>query len=206
MSIYQSPSLETLPVEILYHICNFLDPKTILTSFRYTCRRLKKIINNYNNYILDFKEASPSYFKRVCYLIDPRQVKSLTLSHQKKYFDQTLLFNSWFGIKKFTQLRSLTLIAIKESRLRDILKHINISSLISFSLGIEEYKEWNDKLTATYLNSVLIRANLQKLVLNIRPDRIGNIKWNYGQTIKYLEIGVSIDFNQISVILHCNPQ
>jgi hypothetical protein len=159
-------------------------------------------MKNYT-YILDFKATSKADFRLICHLVDPCQVKSLTLSEQDINYEQVLLFNSWFGVKIFTQLRSLTLIAIRESRLRDILKLIDISSLISFSLYIKEYKQYNHDLTATYLNSVFIRSKLQKLVLNIHQDRMGSIDWNYGPEIEHLEIGSCIDFHQISVILRC---
>ncbi|CAF3597443.1 unnamed protein product [Adineta steineri] len=206
MSMNQQSLLPTLPVEIVYYICDCLDAKTILISFRNICRRLRNIINNYDNYILDFKNTSQSDFRLICQLINPQRVKSLTLYQQTTTFDQTIFFDKQFHVKDFNRLRSLTLIAIKESRLRDVLKHINISSLVSFSLEIGEHKKQHDHVTATVLTSILTRANLRKLALNIEQNRIEAIEWPDSCTIEQLKIDKCIDFDCIRGILRHLPR
>ncbi|CAF1135849.1 unnamed protein product [Adineta steineri] len=206
MSINQHSLLATLPVEIVYYICDCLDAKTILVSFRNICRRLRNIINNYDNYILDFKKTSRSDFQLICRLINPQQVKSLTLCQQTTTFDQTIFFDKQFHVKDFSRLRSLTLIAIKESRLRAVLKHINISLLVSFSLEIGEHKKQHDRVTATVLTSILTRASLLKLALNIESNRIEAIEWPDPCTIEQLKISKSTSFYQIIQILRYLPR
>jgi hypothetical protein len=108
-----------------------------------------------------------------------------------------------FHVKQFIQVHTLTLIAIKESQLRDILKHVNISSLISLTIDIKESSDRSQSMTALYLRSILIRSKLRKLILNIEPDRIENIDWP--NEIEYLEIGGCIHFDQINKI-HLIPR
>jgi hypothetical protein len=150
--------------------------------------------------------VSQSNFQRVCRSIDPRKVKSLTLSHKDERFGQIRLFNSLFGVKQFTQLRSLTLIAIKESQLRDILKRVNISSLISLSLDIREPNDRPENMTSILLTSILTRAKLHKLVLNIQPDRIEKIRWPEQYTIEHLGIGMCRNFDRLTTIFCCLPR
>ncbi|CAF1199103.1 unnamed protein product [Adineta steineri] len=206
MSMNQQSLLPTLPVEIVYYICDCLDAKTILVSFRNICRRLRNIINNYDNYILDFTNTSQSDFRLICHLINPQRVKSLTLSQQTTTFDQTIFFDKQFHVKDFSRLRSLTLISIKESRLRAVLKHINISSLVSFSLEIGEHKKQHDHVTATVLTSILTRTSLHKLALNIEPNRIEAIEWPDPCTIEELKIDKCISFDSIRRILRHLPR
>ncbi|CAF4309091.1 unnamed protein product, partial [Adineta steineri] len=206
MSMNQQSLLPTLPVEIVYYICDCLDAKTILVSFRNICRRLRNIINNYDNYILDFKNTSQSDFRLISRLINPQRVKSLTLSQQTTTFDQTIFFDKQFHVKDFSRLHSLTLIGIKESRLRAVLKHINILSLVSFSLEIGEHKKQHDHVTATVLTSILTRASLRKLALNIEQNRIEAIEWPDPCTIEELKIDKCIGFDSIRRILHHLPR
>jgi hypothetical protein len=103
-----------------------------------------------------------------------------------------------FHVKQFIQVHTLTLIAIKESQLRDILKHVNISSLISLTIDIKESNDLSQSMTVIYLRSIFIRSKLRKLILNIKPNRIENIGWP--DEIEYLEIGGCIHFDQINQI------
>jgi len=198
MSNNQYASLQTLPVEILHYIFDCLDIQTIVLSLRSTCRRLRLVVKNYDRYIIDLKLITKSNLRLICHLIDPRKVKSLTLSHSAERYNQIRLFNSLFHVKQFIQVHTLTLIAIKESQLRDILKHVNISSLISLTIDIKESTDQSQSMTALYLRSILIRSKLRKLILNIEPNRIENIDWP--NQIEYLEIGGCIHFDQINKI------
>ena len=53
------PYLDILPVELIFHILNYLDTDTILLSFRYICKRFYIITNAYNQYKL--KDSTDLY-------------------------------------------------------------------------------------------------------------------------------------------------
>ena len=175
MSIQQYPCLETLPVEIHHHICDFLDPQSIVLSFRNTCQRLRAVGKSYDRYTLNLDLIPRGSFKLVCRLIDPKNVKSLKFSHDHELFHRPKLFKSLFRSKAFIRLRSLTLIALKERRLRGILRRVNISSLVSFSLGIRQSDGRCKNTTAAHISAILTQSKLRKLVLDTRSDLIKNI-------------------------------
>ena len=206
MSIQQYSCLETLPVEILHHLCDFLDPQSIVVSFRNTCQRLRAVAKRYDRYTLNLDLIPPCNFRLLCRLIDSKNVKSLTFSHEHELFHQPKLFKSLFRATAFIRLRSLTLIAMKESRLRDILRRVNISSLVSFSLHIGKSDGRCKNTTAVYISAMLARSKLRKLVLNTRPDLIRNIDWPEKCTVTSLTIGAWIEFHQFSYILRYLPE
>jgi hypothetical protein len=120
-------SLQTLLVEILHHIYDYFDIQTILFSVRSTCHQLRSVVKNYVRCILDIKQFSKTDFQLVSRLLDLRNVISLTLSGN----DEMILFILLFGVKQFTRLQVLTLCAMEENQLKNILKRINIHSIIS---------------------------------------------------------------------------
>ncbi|UJR16938.1 hypothetical protein I4U23_003836 [Adineta vaga] len=131
-------SLHTLPVEILHCIFDYLDILAILLSLHKTCRRLRAVVNNYDRYIIDFNQITSSNLRHICYSIKPSRIQFLTLSHSAERCDRLTLFNSLFRVKQFTHVQTLTLIEIKETQLRNILKHVDISSLTSLTIDAKQ--------------------------------------------------------------------
>ena len=84
------------------------------------------------------------------------------------------------------------------------MKLVNISALVSLSVDIGEANGCINT-TATYLRSIIARANLYKLVLKIPVNRIESIDSFIPNTIKYLELAVCISFDQINRILPHMP-
>ena len=80
MSTNIIPYLDILPVELLYHILNYLDTTTILLSFRYVCQRFYLISNVYKQYQLNLNSCTKSSFYRFCRVINPLNIISLILS------------------------------------------------------------------------------------------------------------------------------
>ncbi|CAF3418498.1 unnamed protein product [Rotaria sp. Silwood2] len=197
--------LSLLPVEILHHIFDSLDALTILFSLRCTCRRLKTIVDGYDRYVLDFQSISKSDFQLLCHLISPRKVKSLTLFSKDETSDQIELFTTYFRIRQFNHLRSLTLIDIEESQLKVLLKRFFIPSLTSFSFKLGKYDDRRTNTTATLLSSIISQAHLHHLNLDIRSTRIEKMIWPVQSMIKYLKISSCDNFSQIFTILQCSP-
>jgi hypothetical protein len=129
MSTTFIPSLDTLPIELIYRIFDNLDGQIIVLSLRHVCKQLDTIINAYfhqNGYKLNFDCISKSDFVRVCHFIQPENIISLTLSDQWTTASQISLLLSFFPIERFTRLRSLTLLNVEDQHLKLILKHVNV--------------------------------------------------------------------------------
>ncbi|CAF4796823.1 unnamed protein product [Rotaria sp. Silwood1] len=198
-------SLETLPVEILYHILDDLDAQTILFSFRHICRRFRAIVNNYDRYSLNFESISKSDFERVCYLINPRQVTSLTLRENEGAPDQIKLFLSYFNLQQFSYLRSLSLFIIGEEKLQLIARQWNIRLLESLSLKIEKSDDRRKTTTARFLSLIIAKSNLLKLKLDIQAGRLEKIIWPAQYSIQCLKITSVVAFDRLCTILSCSP-
>jgi hypothetical protein len=196
--------LSTLPVEILHRIFDGLDVSTIVLSLRITCQRLKAIIDNYDRYALDFRSISRSNFQLLCRLIHPRKVTSLTLAPMEETLDQIELFMSSFRARQFNRLRSLTLINIKENQLKDVLKRFQFTSLTSFSFTLGPRDDRRKNTTATLISSVIAKANLHYLDLDVHLYRVEKIIWPAQCTIRYLTIGYCDEFDSILTILRCS--
>ena len=54
------PSIESLPVELLYRIFDNLDAETIILSIRPVCRLFRAVATTYDRYDLDLKLISKS--------------------------------------------------------------------------------------------------------------------------------------------------
>ena len=199
-------SLQTLPVEILHYILDNLDAQTILFSFRNTCQRFKTILNNYDRYVLNFESISKPDFERLCRLVKPYHVTSLTLSDNDETLDQIKLFISHFNLRQFSRLRILSIFIAEEEQLKTIVERFNICSLKSFSLKIKKFDDRRKTTTAKLLSSIIAKSNLLKLDLNIQEGRLEKVIWPSQYSIQYLRIDNVIYFDQICTILRCLPQ
>jgi hypothetical protein len=204
------PSLEILPVEILYRIFDNLDTRTIFFSVRLVCRLFQAVVNTYHRYDLNLKSASKSDVHVLCRSINPQNIVSLTLSDSNDTPGQVELFLGLARIRQFTRLRSLTLHQINESDLTIILKPLNIDSLSSFSINIQKYDERRVKTTMKFLSSIITLPMLHTLDLHIRHCRVGKIVWPMNCTIQHCTIqhctiNTSISFDEFRTILKCSP-
>lgn len=196
-----SVSLDTLPIELVYHICRNLDIRTILFSLRNVCKRFYTIINNYNQYELDLSSISKNEFHRICQIIDPKNVTSLILSDGDMTPGQIDLFISIFNINEFIHLRSLTLMNIEKSELNLLMENINTNYLSSLSINIRKNNsKTKDTSISTLLSSILI-ANLHKLDLRMWNHEINNFVWPKNHTLQYLTLGHYVTVKQICNIL-----
>ncbi|CAF1352950.1 unnamed protein product [Rotaria magnacalcarata] len=157
-------SLLLLPIEILYHIIDYLDISTNFLSFSNVCTYFRAICNTYNRFQLDFRAISKTNLDHICQLIQPENALSLILTYENKTSGAKRLFFSLFNIDQFTRLLSLSLLNIDEDALSKNC-HSNISLAIT-SIVID----WRDahcstSKTSILLSSILTRLNLYKLKL-----------------------------------------
>ncbi len=200
------PSIENLPVELFHRIFDNLDAQTILFSIRLVCRLFRSVVNNYDRYNLDLKIISKCNFHRLCRLIPPQKLISLTLYNNEQIPDQISFFISNYHLRQLTRLRSINLFGIDELQLNMILKRINLKCLTSFSLHIQEYDGRRRKTTEHYLSSIMAQSTLRKVEFNVKNFRLSNIQWPSNCRIEYLIINVDITMNNLSRIISSSPQ
>ncbi len=198
------PSLETLPIELIYRIFDHFDGQMIVLSLRHVCKRLDAVIDTYfhrNIYKLNFDGMTKSDFVRVCHLIQPKNVISLTLSNQRTTAGQISLFLSFFLIERFTRLRSLTLLHINDQHLKHILKHAVTCPLIA--LDIQEKDTYKRSSTTDDLLSTIIeRPDLQNLTLTLTEHGTDQIKWPTSSNIQHLTL-YSCHIKYFPIIFRC---
>jgi len=157
-----TPSLYTLPIELLHRIIDYVDAETIFFSFRNVCKYFYTIINSYNQYKLDFRSITKPAFHRVRHFIQPENVISLIISNEYKTPGQINLFISLFNINKFTRLRSLTLIQVSDSDMNIYLKHVSTCPLVS--LSIDNRRHWKSNATSVTIE-LFMHSPLRHLAL-----------------------------------------
>jgi hypothetical protein len=193
-----TPSLYTLPIELIYRILDILDNKTILFSFGNVCKRFHSIIHTYNQYKFNFKSISKPYFHSVCHLIHPENIISLTLSNDQRTPDQIKSFLLFFQIEQFIRLRSLTLIEIDENDFHTIFQSKNILS--SLSLTFRHHILHNSK-TLPLLSSIISNKNLRHLDFALSSSKIDDLSWPNQCLLQSLIISNRLNFNQFFTIL-----
>ena len=203
--MYNSPSLQSLPVEIFYRILDHIDGETILLSFRKVCKKFKAITNTYNRYELDFSSMSKTDFDFACRAIRPEDVISLTLSNGDHTPDQINQFFSLFTIDRLIRLRSLTLLHVynkNTDELQTILNQIlTVCPLTSFSIQ----SKYGDKMQLQpLLSSIITQSTLRRLDFGIYYFKIDKIPWPANCLLEYLKIG-TCTFQQFCAILDHSP-
>lgn len=197
--------LHELPVEILRQILDKLDAHTILCSFRYTCRKFRAIVKDYNRYILNFQSISKPNFDQICHLIDPNHVTTLILSESNQTYDQIKLFLNYFRLQQFNGLYSLSLFIRDEEAIRSLAGQFNIPSLEIFSFKIDRFDDRRKTTTARILSKIIAKSNLWKLQLHMQDGRFEKIIWPNPCSIRYLEVNNTIAIEQLHSVLRCSP-
>ncbi|UJR25972.1 hypothetical protein I4U23_007320 [Adineta vaga] len=191
---------DNLPVELLYHILNFLDTDTILLSFRYVCTRFYLLSNVYNQYQLNLYSCTKYNFYRFSRIINPVNIITLVLSDDDRTPGQINLFLSFFHLKQFHFLRSLTLLEVEDSNLNLILNDLSSLSLRSLTIQSRTFFTWTNQ-TLTCLSSILEQTSLKQFTLSIWCFEIYDFLWPYQCQIEYIHISNRITFEQYCTIL-----
>ena len=203
MSDMDTASLLTLPVEILHHIMDYVDTQTVFLSFSNVCTYFRAISNTYNRYRLNFTSISKPDFHRVCQLIQPTNILSLTLSDDNTTPGQIRLFLSLFNIDQFTRLHSLTLLGIDDNDLNKIVSSDIASTLTSLVINWRE-AHCPTSLTLDLLSLMINQLNLQKLELKTGSYAIEEMPWPVQHTLKHLTL-MYITQKQYCTILRQTP-
>ncbi|CAF0880164.1 unnamed protein product [Adineta ricciae] len=165
-------TLDNLPVELIYYIFDQLDTFTIVTSMLNVCRRLNSIINTYDHYHLDLQSISMKYLFRICSVIRPEQVTSLTLSDGNENVGLVAVFLKKFQWQSFKQLRSLKLVNIDQN---EQIAQILLSMTNGLTrLSVENPNEYYSETVMDILMAILSKESLSKVSLDLARNRILN--------------------------------
>jgi len=204
------PTLDELPVEILYKILDELDVSTIFISLYHVCKRFDKILSSYNKYHLNFKNISLTNFNLICSRIHPEQVTELTLSDDDDNLGIIELFLSKFSFHTFTRLHSLTLIQINnEEFLNQILISIaDRNSLVNLSsIKIINVDETYGDLFIEVIMTVLTKPSLRQVYFDLSYSRTTTnpLPWIEQCSIKQLTFRGICTVNFVRNTLICVP-
>lgn len=199
------PTLDNLPVELIYYILDRLDTYTIITSLYNVCKRLNSVLQTYDQYDLNLKIISMPYFRRVCSLIHPEQIVSLTLSDGNNNVGLVDLFLKKFRMDLFKRLRSLTLINIDDNE-QMIKIFLSITDELRI-LSIENSNEIYDDTVIDILMTIIGKQSLTKLSLDIERHRILNpsIVWPMECFLKEIKLVGICNLALFRNILLCSP-
>jgi hypothetical protein len=204
------PTLDELPVEILYKILDELDVSTIFLSLYHVCKRFDEILSSYNNYHLNFKNISLTNFNLICSRIRPEQITDLTLSDDENNVELIELFLSKFSLHTFIRLHTLTLIQINnEEYLNQILISIaDRNSLVNFSsIKIINTDETYGDLFIEVIMTVLTKPSLRQVYFDLSYSRTTSnpLPWLEQCSIKQLTFQGTCTFNFVRNTLICLP-
>ena len=207
---HNCPSLDSLPVEILYRILDNVDGQTIALSFRNVCTKFKAIANSYNQYKLDLTSISKVNFDFICHHIRAENLISLTLSNDEKTPDAINRFFSHVAIDQLIRLRSLTFLYsltflhMNNNELQTRLHSIFTVCPLTF-LSITSIGDDDELQVRSLLLFILAQSNLRRLDFNISYfHEINEIPWPVNCTLEYLRMNICT-IQQFCAILDHSP-
>ena len=193
-------SLLTLPSEIFYRICDFLDAETILYSFGNVCTQFHFIAKTYNQYKIDFHSVSKM---NICRIIQPENIATLDFGDPNRTIDWIERFLSSFDVHQFTRLRSLHLYEIKKNTLNIVLHHVLFNcKLRSFSIHSNISIDDHDILQQ--LSSIISQSTLRNLTLYLNLSDKDKLLWPVLCNVEKLCIS-TCTVKQLCSILHNSP-
>lgn len=194
-------SLLTLPAELLYRICDFLDVESIVFSFRNVCIQLHTIADTYNQYKIYFRSMLKM---NICRIIPSENIVSLDFCERNREIDLIHIFLSMFNIHQFTRLRSLSLHMINNSDLNIILHQVTVNcKLTSFAIHSDIPND-NDN-TLQLLFSLIAQPTLHNLTLYFNLSNKNKLLWPVHCNVEKLSMS-TCTIQQFCSILQNSPR
>lgn len=133
-------TLLSLPPEILHKVLDHLDAQTILLSVKCVCMQLHAIVGTYNRFRL--KLASHRRLVNINQDFPTENVISLTIyddwdSSEIEDFERKHVSSLIHNLRRFTQLRSLTLYGIYDDELGLLLSYFITTNLINLTIDLQ---------------------------------------------------------------------
>ncbi|UJR11195.1 hypothetical protein I4U23_015376 [Adineta vaga] len=184
-------SILSLPTELLHRICDFLDTKTIVQSFRHVCMKLFAITETYNRYKIRINSVT---MINICRFIPSENVLQLEFENEHSTIT---------NIHRFTRLQSLTIHRINVNDAKLVLQHAARNcKLMTFSIDLDGLQNIDDLLYS--ISEITTQSTLRKLILNFDLDDIEKFSWPHSCRITTLSIG-TCTFKQFASILQNSP-
>ncbi len=79
--------LDRFPVELIFDIFTYLTAIEILHSFHDFSRYLRQCVRSYEGYKINFKAIHKREFDRICNVIRPDQIMTLTICNDEETSD-----------------------------------------------------------------------------------------------------------------------
>ena len=195
-------SIIEFPNELLYRICDYLDTKTMILSFRRVCRNFYRITNNYNRYEIHLNKLSKSELNLFSRIIQAENIFSIhfwSINEQTKYLIE--LFFSLFDIDQLIRMTLITIWNIEQSHLKKVLSWISkIDHLQSFSIYSSISFNENDQIQ-NHLNEILSRSSLHHIRLMFDLSSHDQISWHMKSSLETIHLTIC-NMKQLSSIFN----
>lgn len=120
---YPQLLLDRLPVELIFDVFTYLMASEILHSFYNFSQHLRQCIRSYQQYKINFKSIHKREFDRICNIIHPDQIMTLTLSDDEETPGQMALFFTRFSTFE------LSFIRLEHLRIRNLEEFPDLSQM-----------------------------------------------------------------------------
>ncbi|CAF1344139.1 unnamed protein product [Adineta steineri] len=174
-----------LPVEILHHIFHYCDAQTILCKIRLVCKRLRDVVNSYNQIELEFNRKNQINFYRFFRFVSPNTSSSLSIPLEDRYmytYDHLPSMLS-FNIHRFTKVRHLSLRNMSDEGFHLIFEYLNCMQLKSLTI---DSKDRSGIHTCSVVLSMIKKSNPRKLSWMEFSDKVENMPWPNQCQLMYL--------------------
>ena len=197
-----SGTLLSLPPELLYRIFDHFNSKTIFLSIRAVCKRLYAVTETYNRFVLDIECDSKSESKLICRLVNPPNIRSLTITDDTYRIYRTNSDISFIDMQQFTELRSLTFHNISGRELERLLPCLKLNALDSLSITIPEF---GYQKASTLLSLAIYHFNPRQLFFaSLNPVTIDSFP-SVNCKLEHLTLD-KCDISRCLTILLCLPR
>lgn len=157
-------ALLSLPTELMHHIFNYCDSKTVFLSVRRVCKRLRAVTEIYDRVELNVKYRARTDSRLIRRLIQPSTIRSLTVldNTYAMSFGENRDDISFINIAQFNQLRSLTFRGISAKKLECLFPSMKMHSLDSLSIA---ESGWEYQTSSNLLSLAILHLNPRRLFL-----------------------------------------
>ncbi|CAF3056953.1 unnamed protein product, partial [Rotaria sp. Silwood2] len=192
--------LVNLPVEILYRILDKCNTKTILLSVRRICKRLNKIVHQYDRFELRLDEYDEKNINLISNFGLESAIDSLEISPPHRFKRDWELSNRFYKIFQCSRVRHLT-IYFSENENIHILNNLCLERLISLKITICGGQTVE---MFAHISSILKKINIEKIEWTYLHYKIKDMPWPIQWKLKYLRI-YSCLYNEFIIILNQLP-
>ncbi|CAF0899764.1 unnamed protein product, partial [Adineta ricciae] len=205
----ENSPLITIPPELIHHIFDYCDFRTILLNVRRVCKILYAMVDSYDRFAVTVSlyANSTCTMKSVSQNLQSEKIISLTVCDYKSYNHSShdigtkSIFSS-FNSTQFTRLRSLNLKNMWDNHLECLLQSLSDAPLISLSITTCEK---NYDVTWLIFLQAITRWNLQKLYMSFIDYLEEHASWPEQYSLEHLTIG-RCAYNKYLHILHQLPK